>query len=122
MGIKAKVRNTGKLKGKANAQQEIVATTMKIQAGELTLGDLAGYTVAGQLRKTYTSTTSTAFTSSVFSASGGIVKISLNATTTNALKAGRYVYDVEITKTSTGEITRIIEGQLEVRPGVTRAN
>ena len=41
MGIKAKVRNTGKLKGKANAQQEIVATTMKIQAGELSLGDLA---------------------------------------------------------------------------------
>ena len=58
----------------------------------------------------------------MFSASGGIVKISLNATTTNALKAGRYVYDVEITKTSTNEITRIIEGQLEVRPGVTRAN
>ena len=83
--------------------------------------DLAGYTVEGQLRKTYTSTTSTAFTASVFSASGGVVKIALSATTTNGLKAGRYVYDVEITKTSTGEITRIIEGQLEVRPGVTRA-
>jgi len=84
--------------------------------------DLAGYTVAGQLRKTYSSTTSTSFTSSVFSASGGVVKIELNATTTNALKAGRYVYDVEITKTSTSEITRIVEGQLEVRPGVTRAS
>ena len=84
--------------------------------------DLNGYTVEGQLRKTYTSTPSTAFTSSVFNAGGGVVKISLNATTTNGLKAGRYVYDVEITKTSTGEITRIIEGQLEVRPGVTRAN
>jgi|TARA_B110000914_G_C15404524_1_gene418856 hypothetical protein len=83
--------------------------------------DLNGYTVEGQLRKTYTSTTSTPFTSSVFNASGGVVKIALSATTTNALKAGRYVYDVEITKTSTSEITRIIEGQLEVRPGVTRA-
>jgi hypothetical protein len=48
MGIKAKVRNTGKLKGKANAQQEIVATTMKIQAGELTLGDLADVNTSGQ--------------------------------------------------------------------------
>ena len=84
--------------------------------------DLNGYTVEGQLRKTYTSTTSTAFTSSVYNAAGGVVKISLNATATNLLKAGRYVYDVEITKTSTGEITRIIEGQLEVRPGVTRVN
>jgi hypothetical protein len=48
MGIKAKVRNTGKLKGKANAQQEIVATTMKIQTGELSLGDLADVNTSGQ--------------------------------------------------------------------------
>ena len=81
--------------------------------------DLAGYTVAGQLRKTYTSTTSTAFTSSVFSASGGIVKISLNATTTNALKAGRYVYDVELTD-STSIKSRILEGIVTVTPEVTR--
>ncbi len=84
--------------------------------------DLNGYTAEGQLRKTYTSTTSTAFTSEIFNASGGVVKISLNAAATNGLKAGRYVYDVEITKTSTGDITRIVEGQLEVRPGVTRAS
>ena len=48
MGIKAKVRNTGRLKGKAQAQQEIVATTMKIQAGELSLGDLSDVNVSGQ--------------------------------------------------------------------------
>ena len=47
MSIKAKIRNTGKLKGKANAQQEIVATTMKIQAGELSLGDLADVNTSG---------------------------------------------------------------------------
>ena len=48
MSIRAKVRNTNKLKGKANAQQEIVATTMKIQAGELSLGDLADVNTSGQ--------------------------------------------------------------------------
>ena len=48
MSIKAKIRNTNKLKGKANAQQEIVATTMKIQAGELRLGDLADVNTTGQ--------------------------------------------------------------------------
>ena len=48
MGIKAKVRNTGRLKGKAQAQQEIVATTMKIQAGELSLGDWSDVNVSGQ--------------------------------------------------------------------------
>jgi len=36
------------LKGNANLQQEIVATTMKIQAGELRLGDLADVNASGQ--------------------------------------------------------------------------
>tara|TARA_B100000085_G_C18483721_1_gene488428 strand:- start:324 stop:662 length:339 start_codon:yes stop_codon:yes gene_type:complete len=83
--------------------------------------NLTGYTAAGQMRKTYASTTATDFTASIQSASGGTVRISLSATQTTAIKAGRYVYDVEITKTSTGEITRVIEGQIEVTPGVTRA-
>ena len=48
MSIKAKVRTTGKLKGKAHSQQEIVATTMKIQVGELRLGDLADVNASGQ--------------------------------------------------------------------------
>jgi|TARA_B110000914_G_C15404524_1_gene418855 hypothetical protein len=47
MSIKAKIRNTGRLKGKANSQQEIVATTVKIQAGALSLGDLADVNTNG---------------------------------------------------------------------------
>jgi len=35
------------------------------------------------------------------------------------MKPGRYVYDIEITKTSSGIKTRVIEGQLHVTPGVT---
>ena len=82
--------------------------------------NLTGYTAAGQMRRTYSSTTATDFTASIQSASGGTVKISLTATETNAIKAGRYVYDVEITNTSTQEVIRIVEGQVEVTPGVTR--
>lgn len=81
--------------------------------------NLAGYTVAGQLRKNYSSSTSTDFTASVTSTINGTIRISLSATQTNDLKAGRYVYDVEITS-STGEVTRVLEGQVEVTPGVTR--
>lgn len=81
--------------------------------------NLAGYTVAGQLRKNYSSSTSTDFTASVTSTTNGTIRISLSATQTNGLKAGRYVYDVEITS-STGEVTRVLEGQVEVTPGVTR--
>jgi len=81
--------------------------------------NLTGYTVAAQLRKTYDSATSTAFTSAIANATGGRLTISLNATQTNALGAGRYVYDVEINSAS-GVVTRVVEGQVEVTPGVTR--
>jgi hypothetical protein len=76
--------------------------------------------VRGQLRKTYQSTTAVDFSASVYSATSGTVRIGLSATATNALKAGRYVYDVEIEHGTTGEVTRIVEGQIEVTPGVTR--
>jgi len=81
--------------------------------------NLTDYTVKGQMRKTYTSSTATTFVSEITNATGGVVTISLTATATNALKAGRYVYDVEITS-PTSVVTRIVEGQLEVTPGVTQ--
>ena len=83
--------------------------------------DLDGYTVAGQMRRTYSSTTATDFTAAVASAAEGTVSISLTPVQTNALKAGRYVYDVEITDAG-GIVTRVVEGQVEVTPGVTRAS
>ena len=76
--------------------------------------------VRGQMRKTYTSSTKTDFTCSITNESGGVVNIQLSPTQTNALKAGRYVYDVEIEHNSTNAVTRIVEGQIEVTPGVTR--
>jgi len=81
---------------------------------------LTGYTVAGQLRKSYASLTFTDFTTSVTSEALGTINIGLTDTQTNSLKAGRYVYDVEITSPG-GEKTRVLEGQLEITPGVTRA-
>ena len=80
---------------------------------------LTGYSVAGQIRKTYDSSTAVSFTASVSIASTGEVTISLTPAQTNALVAGRYVYDVEITSAG-GTVTRVIEGQLEVTPGVTQ--
>ncbi len=84
--------------------------------------DLTGFTGAGQMRKTYASSTATNFTVEFKNPrTTGTLTISLTATQTNAIKAGRYVYDVEITKTSDSEVTRVVEGQIDVTPGVTRA-
>ncbi len=85
-----------------------------------TLANLTGYTVAGQIRKTYSSSTKVDFVCTVTDASAGEITIGLSNTQTNAMKAGRYVYDVEITKTSTGYKKRVIEGQVTVNPGVTQ--
>ena len=79
--------------------------------------DLAGYTGAAQLRKHYTST-ATNFTVSI-TASSGLVTLSMNAATTNAIAAGRYVYDCELTDGS-GVVSRIVEGIVTITPGVTR--
>jgi hypothetical protein len=82
--------------------------------------NLTGYTVRGQIRKTYTSSTSIAFVASIDVPSNGRITITLPAATTAAMKPGRYVYDLEIVETLTGKITRVVEGQVEVNPRVTR--
>ena len=84
------------------------------------VANLSGYIGAGQIRKTYTSTAATNFGVVVTNATNGLLTLTLANTVTNGMKAGRYVYDVEITKTSNGEKTRVVEGQLTINPGVTQ--
>lgn len=81
--------------------------------------ELSDYTSAAQIRKTYSSSTvSATFTTSIAELSGQVT-ISLTDTQTAALEAGRYVYDLNITSAA-GVVTRVIEGQAIVTPGVTR--
>ncbi len=91
-----------------------------VQDSTGTVANLTGYTGAGQIRKTYSSTTATNFVVTIVSVLQGILSISLSNSVTNGMKAGRYVYDVEITKTSNGEKTRVVEGQITINPGVTQ--
>lgn len=84
------------------------------------IADLTGYLVTAQLRKAYASTTATDFTALIANGPQGKVSIALDNVTTDALKAGRYVYDVEIQNGVGGTKTRIVEGQVTVTPGVTR--
>ena len=87
--------------------------------------NLAGYSLAAKLKKNYNSGDSdtTSFTTVIDNASSGIASISLNNTQTNALKSGRYVYDVELSfQDSSGNtiIERILEGRIQVSPSVTK--
>jgi hypothetical protein len=81
--------------------------------------NLENYTVRGQIRKTYASLTAVDFTASIISEDSGEIEISLTAAQTRAMKPGRYVYDVEIIDDA-NIVTRVVEGQIEINPAVTR--
>ena len=46
--VKAKIRQTNTLKGKANKNNEIVAQTVKLSQGSIALGDLTDVDTSGQ--------------------------------------------------------------------------
>lgn len=81
--------------------------------------NLTGYTVRGQIRRSYSSANAILFTCTVDTALEGIIKIALTADQTGAIKAQRYVYDIEIVAANT-EVTRVVEGQIEISPRVTQ--
>jgi len=81
--------------------------------------DLTNYTHRGQLRKTYTSTNAIDFTISINNTNKELSG-SLTSAQTSALKAGRYVYDIEILSAdATPIVTRVVEGQVDITPRVT---
>ena len=84
--------------------------------------NLTGYTAEAKMAKGYASTrTRTTITATISGdPTTGTVALSLTSVQTAALDAPeRYVYDVEITQTSSGAVTRVIEGIITVRPNVT---
>jgi len=86
------------------------------------LYDLTGHTAAAQIRKSYSSSSASAtFTVSIASdATTGVLTLALTPTQTALLDEGRYVYDVEVTKTSDSTVTRVIQGIVTVSPNATK--
>jgi hypothetical protein len=95
------------------------SATINLNNLDATDFSLTGYSVKSQMARSYASATKTDITASINNASTGEIILSLTHTQTGALTAGRYVYDVEITQTSSGTKTRVIEGQITVYPQVT---
>jgi hypothetical protein len=97
---------------------DFVSTITVEQANGLPF-DLSGYTARGQIRRSYTSTTAYNFSVSVSSAIEGELTLSLDSNTTLNMRPGRYVYDVILVQGTSSDITRVIEGQVEITPRVT---
>jgi hypothetical protein len=87
--------------------------------------NLLGYSLAGKIKKNYNSDSSetTSFTTVITSNDNGTATLSLTNTQTDALKAGRHVYDVELSfNDSDGNtiVERVLEGRIQVTPSVTK--
>lgn len=82
-----------------------------------------GYTARMQLRTSYSATSATleltTANSRISLTNAGVITLSLTATETAALAAGRYVFDLELVSAG-GIVTRLLEGICTVTPEVTR--
>ena len=81
---------------------------------------LSNSSVSSQMRKWAGSVGVTTFTTTVVDPSVGQIRIGFGSSETSSLKPGRYIYDILITDDNTNVVSRIVEGMVLVREGVTR--
>ena len=83
--------------------------------------DLTNYTGRAQLRTSVdASSASASFTVTNTNASGGALKMELQAATSSSLTAGQYVYDLEIYTSGDSTVKRILQGDATITPEITR--
>ena len=93
--------------------------TVTVKTGGSAL-NLSNYSGRSSMRLTQEGSQIATFTVAVTDASNGVLKMSLTPAQTNAITAGRYLYDLEIFTGSDAIVNRIIEGHVELKRGVTR--
>ena len=81
--------------------------------------NLSGYTANSQIRKSYYSSTANTFTVTITGTSNGEITLSMTSANSANLPIGRMLYDLVITSPE-GVKTRVVEGIVNVLPGVTR--
>lgn len=82
--------------------------------------NIVGYSVRSQMRRSYYSVNATAnIVCTITDGANGQVTMSLGASNTSNITPNRYLFDVE-TETTTGVVSRVLEGLITVTPGITR--
>lgn len=101
-------------------QGETFNTSLTLNDSYADAYDLNGFTVKSYAKKSYyTENKTIVFEASVQDANNGIIHLSANAATMANVSAGKLVYDVFITHTASGIVTKVLEGQILVSPAVT---
>jgi hypothetical protein len=100
-------------------QYATFSTTVNVQDVQGDALDLTNYTTTAQMRKSYYSSNSVSFNVFVSNISTGEITMVMSSANTANITPGRYVYDLTITSPSNVK-TRVVEGIVNVLPGVTR--
>ena len=83
--------------------------------------DLTDYNVSAQFRKyPGASTYHTLLCEKIGSPINGVISVSLPGSTSSLIKAGRYLYDVEIFNSINNTKLRVLQGTLDLSPEITR--
>lgn len=82
--------------------------------------NISGYVVRSQMRRSYYSKNSSAnLVCTITNAANGEITLSLGASNTASIKAGRYLFDLE-TVAPDNTVNRVLEGIITVTPEITR--
>ena len=94
---------------------------IKLYSDNINALDLTGYGASGQMRRSYDSVTASAvLTVAIPIPANGELYLTLAAASSIGVRYGRYLYDVVLTQSSSGIISRAVEGIITVTPRVTR--
>ena len=102
-----------------------VAFELHLNNEDGTVKDLSGHTGSAKMKKSYNSDSDNTFDFTTIvadPATKGILTLTMTSSLTDTIKAGRYVFDTEITfNDSDGNpiVERILEGRIHVTPSVT---
>lgn len=102
-----------------------VAFELHLNNEDGTVKDLSGHTGSAKMKKSYNSDSDNTFDFTTIvadPATKGILTLTMTSALTDTIKAGRYVFDTEITfNDSDGNpiVERILEGRIHVTPSVT---
>ena len=87
--------------------------------------NITGYTAALQIRTSPLAATAVLTLTSpssgiTITGATGLIECHATAAQTALITNGKYAYDIEITAPSTGVVTRLVQGTVQVSPQVTR--
>lgn len=95
------------------------SSTITVASGSGAPLNLQNFTVRSQMRKSYGASLAYTFNTEVYDAPTGRIRLTLTATQSEEIPAGRYLYDVEITSPG-GAKKRVVEGIVTVTPQITQ--